>query len=67
MADDVDLTSERAEREHETLLRACRKPEGPPPNGHCHYCDEPVEASLRYCSVECRDDDEREKRLRKLR
>jgi len=66
MADDVDLTSERIERERDMLMKASRKPDGPRANGFCHFCSEPVAAALRFCSVECRDDSEREARLRRL-
>ena len=66
MADEADITADRAERERDAMMRATRKPEGPRPTGFCIYCAEPVAAALRYCCVECRDDDERERRLRKL-
>lgn len=66
MADEADLSVERGEREWGALMRAARKPDGPRPNGFCHFCGETVAAALRFCSVECRDDAEREARLRKL-
>ncbi|MEN9315468.1 MAG: hypothetical protein RIS35_1861 [Pseudomonadota bacterium] len=66
MPDDADITSDRSEREQDMLMRATRKPAGPRPTGFCHFCSEPVAAALRFCSVECRDDAEREARLRKL-
>lgn len=66
MPDDADVTADRAEREQALLMRATRRPDGPRPSGFCHYCAEPVAAALRYCSIECRDDAEREARLRRL-
>ena len=66
MADDADITADRSERERDMLMRATRRADGPKPTGFCNYCAEPVSAALRFCCVECRDDFERENRLRKL-
>ena len=66
MPDDADITAERAEREQSLLMRATRRPEGPKPVGFCNYCGEPVQAAIRFCCVECRDDFQREVRLRGL-
>ena len=40
MADDADLTTERAEKEAGALLLASRQPEGGVPTGRCHWCDD---------------------------
>ena len=50
---------DQAER-HEQLFReiALRnlKPEGPPPCGFCHNCNEPLDEGLRFCDGDCRED-----------
>lgn len=53
--DEVDLSQERSEREAPALLAANRRREGPTPNGRCHYCDEVVNDTDRWCSIGCRD------------
>lgn len=57
--DEADLTAERIEREMQHLL-ALRRAVGPQPTGACLWCGEPVEERLRWCSVDCRDDWERD-------
>jgi hypothetical protein len=60
MADEVDRTAERQEREAGYLLRAARKPEGPKPSGFCLYCEMQFTDMLkRFCDAACRDDYER--------
>ena len=54
MADEVD----RAAQEEEMLLAEAikaRRPAGPVPTGRCLWCDEIVGDTMRWCSVECRD------------
>lgn len=36
-----------------------RKPEGPPANGTCHFCLEPVGVGMRFCDIDCATDFER--------
>ena len=60
MSDECDQTQEREERLSELFARM-RPPvninvEG---NGYCYYCGEPVQFG-RWCSLECRDGDERD-------
>lgn len=68
MADDVDRTQARAEIEATYLAAASRKPAGPPPNGRCLYCNEPLADGRRWCDADCRDewqaDDMRRRSLR---
>lgn len=61
MPDELDLASERAEIDRENSLRL-RKPAGPQPNGRCHFCDEIVSDTARFCGPECRDDWEAEQK-----
>ncbi len=59
MADEVD----RAAQEEEMLLAKAikaRRPAGPTPTGRCLWCDEIVGDTMRWCSVECARDWERE-------
>lgn len=52
MADEADIAS-RAMEMLEQAAMTRRKPEGPKPNGTCHYCGADVGPGLRYCDVEC--------------
>ena len=63
MADIADITAERDESEYAMRLAASRKPAGPVANGSCHWCDEPVAPTVRYCDAHCRDFHEREQKL----
>lgn len=67
MADEVDMTAERDEREAPMRLAASRKPVGPAANGSCHWCNEPVSPALRYCDSDCRNDHERAQRGKGVR
>lgn len=64
MADEADQAQARNERELELLLGARRRSDQPRPMGFCHYCSETIAAGLPFCSPECRDDWQRERRLR---
>lgn len=63
--DEADITAERLELEMARLLRL-RREAGPAPTGECLWCGEAVDPHLRWCSVECRDDWEREHARRKV-
>ena len=64
MADEADITAERDESEYAMRLAASRKPVGPAANGSCHWCEEPVPKTVRYCDAECRDFHAREQKLK---
>ena len=64
MADIVDLAQEDMERDEPLRLAASRKPAGPVPNGHCHYCDESVLDGMPFCDANCRDAWQREQQQR---
>lgn len=66
MADEADMTADRDEREAPMRIAASRKPTSPAPNGHCMSCGDPVPEGHRYCDAECREDFEREERMRKI-
>lgn len=62
MADKFDKASEIEELfKREALSR--RAPEGPPPKGACHNCDEPLASGQRWCDADCRHDWERRQAL----
>lgn len=58
MADDVDVTAQRLEREMEALLRR-RAKAGPRSTGACLWCEAPLPDGQRWCDADCRDDWER--------
>lgn len=60
MADEVDITNERADTVLRGQIAASKQPSGPVPNGRCHYCDEIVHDSARWCNTTCRDAWEKE-------
>lgn len=66
MADEVDMTAERDEREAPARLAASRKPYTPPANGRCFWCKDLVAPGLRYCDDDCRDDHASADRLAKI-
>lgn len=66
MADEADMTAERDELEAPMRLAASRKPVGLPATGRCHWCEESVTASLRFCDDDCKTDHERYVRGRGL-
>ena len=54
MADEVDITTEREELNIANAIRAARQDSGPQPTGACHWCDEAVGLTDRWCSLECK-------------
>jgi hypothetical protein len=56
MADIADLAQDHMEAEAPYILARARRPAGPVPNGHCHYCEEPVVPDVPFCDADCRDD-----------
>lgn len=65
MADDVDISADRAEKEAPYLIAASRKPVGPAATGRCLHCDEIVGDHQRWCDSLCRDGWEREMRQKR--
>ena len=63
MADDVDLASDRAERELAEALKF-REPELKP-IGVCYWCDSEVNADRTFCDSDCRDDYQRSRAAKK--
>ncbi len=61
MTDEIDRANDEAEK---YLAQAARvkRPEGPPPTGRCHFCDEIVDDNARWCDKDCRDGWERDQR-----
>lgn len=56
MADEVDVTQERIEREIEIMRRAiAAMREEAKPIGECLWCGEVLDDGRRWCNAECRD------------
>lgn len=53
--DEMDHAQAKMEIDLADSIRKARKPEGPIPNGRCHYCDEIVSDTQRWCDRACRD------------
>jgi hypothetical protein len=64
MADVADIAGENDEYNLIEARVTSRKPTGPAPTGRCHYCDEIVADDHPFCDPECRDEFDREQRLR---
>lgn len=59
MADEVDLTAERMERELAMLIGRRVQHTAPAACGACLWCEAPLDPPLRWCDADCRDDWER--------
>jgi hypothetical protein len=54
VADDVDITTQRAEAEAPYIIAKSRKPALPAATGQCLYCDEPLaDPTHHFCDAEC--------------
>lgn len=67
MADEIDLTNDRMEKELAARIKAARSAPEPEPVTECINCGEPPKQRSRFCGKECRDDHEhRQLRLKRL-
>ena len=57
--DDIDRANDQAEQLLQMSLNR-RLPRGPQPTGRCLYCDEVVDETRRWCSIDCREGWEKE-------
>ncbi len=65
MSDIIDDACDREEFDRGLALRV-RKPEYHlRPMGLCHWCEAPVRDNEVFCGVECRDDFERDRELKR--
>lgn len=64
-ADPADEAAARQQHQIDIAL-ASRKHSTMPFTGHCYWCDEDV-ATGSYCSADCREDDEKDKRAKQQR
>lgn len=62
--DDADRASFEVERSLAEALRTKRE-SGPVTNGRCHWCDEAVGDTDRWCSTECAADWNREAEIKR--
>lgn len=58
--DDADRASLEEERSLAEALRAARRTAGPEPTGRCHWCEEIVNDTARWCGPDCREDWDRD-------
>lgn len=65
MADVIDEGNDNAELFLKSAL-SNRKVFTLEPVGHCYYCDETVQRGVLFCGAECRDDWQREQRIRRI-
>lgn len=68
MADAADIAGYHEETFHAALVAAVRRAAHMRigRTGVCRYCSEPVSLERAFCDVDCRDDHEREERIRAL-
>lgn len=63
--DDVDRANENAEI-YLTSALSNRRAVALRPIGYCYYCDTPVRVGVLFCAADCRDDWQREDRIRRI-
>lgn len=54
----MDISDKATAREEldRAVALAQRRPTGPEAIGICHNCEAPLDAGLRWCDAECRDE-----------
>lgn len=52
MTDQLDRAEDEIEMELAEALRQ-RRPVGPLPTGHCHWCGDAVAVGMRWCDHDC--------------
>lgn len=63
--DEADIAQARMEQEEEWRRRYSRQSPSLPRTGYCHWCGEAVRGDRLFCDADCRDDWERERRMRR--
>lgn len=64
--DDADRALVHIENARSDGIAAARRANNLIPAGFCHWCAEPVGASMLFCDSECRDDYEHEKQMKTI-
>lgn len=64
MSDHADNADSRIYRTIAVGLAAARRAPALQADCHCNFCDEPVAVELLFCSVDCRDDYEKQQSAR---
>lgn len=63
--DDADRAAEREDIDREAAVAAIRRRiEAMPSLGYCYYCGEALRAGKRFCDSDCRDDYERQEKMK---
>ncbi|NMV36794.1 DUF2116 family Zn-ribbon domain-containing protein [Ralstonia insidiosa] len=68
MADAADIAGYHEETFHAALLTVVRRAAHMPVRrtGACRFCGERISLDRAFCDIDCRDDHEREERIREL-
>jgi hypothetical protein len=65
--DDADRAADREDIAREAAVAAIRRRiEAMPSLGHCYYCGEALRPAKRFCDSDCRDDYERQEKMKAL-
>lgn len=68
MTDLFDQASMREEQDRELCIGMARRAaESVPATGRCHWCDASVPPGYKFCDSDCRDDWERDRKIRERR
>lgn len=59
MADEIDIANEQVQKSLDATMRTLDTKVKENDTGKCTWCGEPVKDKRRWCSVECRDEQER--------
>ena len=63
--DDADRAADREDIAREAAVAAIRRRiESIPSLGYCYYCGEALRAGKRFCDADCRDDYERQEKMK---
>lgn len=63
--DDADRAADREDIAREAAVAAIRRRiEAIPSLGYCYYCGEALRAGKRFCDSDCRDDYERQEKMK---
>lgn len=59
MADEIDLANDQVQKALDATMKTLDTQIKENDTGECIWCGEPVKDKRRWCSVECRDEQER--------
>lgn len=59
MADEIDIANDQVQKALDATMRSVNTKIAENDTGKCIWCGEPVKDKRRWCSIECRDEQER--------